>query len=116
MVYQFKIRILLFVIISCLFYQPVLADVVKPALVEIEVDTEKQIVVEVRASIEALLTGINAQYKNTQDAPNAEEYDVYRKMPAAELQQAFSVSSRSCYNLYSYRPSAKPIMNSSHYR
>lgn len=89
MVFQFKIRILLFVIISCLSYQPVLADVVKPALVEIDVDTERQIVVELRASIEALLTGINAQYKNTQDAPNAEEYDVYRKMPAAELQQVF---------------------------
>lgn len=89
MVFQFKIRILLFVIISCLSYQPVLADVVKPALVEIDVDTERQIVVELRASIEALLTGINAQYKNTQDAPNAKEYDVYRKMPSAELQQAF---------------------------
>ena len=66
-----------------------LADVVKPALVEINVDKDGVVKVEVRASIEALLTGINAQYKNTQDAPNAKEYDVYRKMPPDELLQAF---------------------------
>ncbi len=67
-----------------------LADVVKPALVEINVDKERLINVEVRASIEALLTGINAQYKNTQDSPNADEYDEFRKMPASELQLAFA--------------------------
>ncbi len=66
-----------------------IADVVKPALVEINVDSERLVVVEVRASIEALLTGINAQYKNTKDAPNADEYDEFRKMPASELQLAF---------------------------
>ena len=79
----------LFIILSCLSYKSVSADVVKPALIEINVDSDRVIVVEVRASIEALLTGINAQYKNTQDAPNANEYDEFRKMPASELQQAF---------------------------
>ena len=65
------------------------ADVVKPALIEINVDRERSIVIEIRASIEALLTGINAQYKNTKDAPNAAEYDELRKMPPAELRQVF---------------------------
>jgi hydrogenase/urease accessory protein HupE len=65
------------------------ADVVKPALVEINIDEKRLVVVEVRASIEALLTGINARYKNTRDAPNAEDYDVLRKMSAADLEQAF---------------------------
>ena len=51
------------------------ADVVKPALVEISANTNGKLSIEVRASIEALLTGINAQYKNTQDAPTAEAYD-----------------------------------------
>jgi hydrogenase/urease accessory protein HupE len=41
--------------------------------------------VELRASIEALLTGINGRFKNTQDAPNAEEYDHFRVMQAEEL-------------------------------
>ncbi|MDT8281758.1 MAG: HupE/UreJ family protein [Gammaproteobacteria bacterium] len=83
-----KLRLILF-ILSCLSYNAVLADVVKPALVEINVNKDHQIRIEVRASIEALLTGINARYKNTKDAPNAEAYDEFRRMPAAELKQVF---------------------------
>jgi hydrogenase/urease accessory protein HupE len=90
MFFSFNKKSLLFIIISCLSYSAALADVVKPALIEINVDEERLINVEVRASIEALLTGINAKYKNTQEAPNAEEYDVFRKMPASELKQAFA--------------------------
>ena len=68
---------------------PLLADVVKPALVEISAYTNGTVKVEVRASIEALLTGINAQYKNTQDAPMAAEYDELRIMQAVDLQKQF---------------------------
>ncbi len=83
-------RRLIFLFIFCNSFTPlVLADVVKPALVEINVNDKRQLVIEVRASIEALLTGINAKYKNTQDAPNAEEYDEFRKLPGPELEQAF---------------------------
>ncbi len=73
-----------------LFSDVLFADVVKPALVEIKVDTERNIVIEVRASIEALLTGINAQFQNTTESPNADEYDEFRQLPADELQQAFA--------------------------
>ena len=66
------------------------ADVVKPALIEINVNKQGQIDVEIRASIEALLTGINGKYKNTNDAPNAAEYDVLRKMQDIELQLEFN--------------------------
>ena len=90
MIFLLNHRLLLLIIISCLSCKITYADVVKPALVEINVDDERTVVVEIRASIEALLTGINASYKNTQDAPNSQDYDVFRKMPAAELQQAFA--------------------------
>ena len=66
-----------------------LADVVKPALIEINSHMDGNVHIEIRASIEALLTGINAQYKNTQDAPTAAEYDVLRKMPPVELEAEF---------------------------
>ena len=82
-------RLLLTIILYTLCNTAVLADVVKPALVEINVDSERAVRIEVRASIEALLTGINAQYKNTQDAPNADEYDEFRKMTASDLLDAF---------------------------
>ena len=68
---------------------PVRADVVKPALVEISVHADGHCTVELRASLEALLTGINARYRNTQDAPNAADYDALRVLSAADLRQAF---------------------------
>jgi hydrogenase/urease accessory protein HupE len=66
-----------------------LADVVRPALVEISINTNGTYRVEVRASIEALLTGINAKYKNTTEAPNAEAYDALRVLDANQLGDAF---------------------------
>jgi hypothetical protein len=65
------------------------ADVVKPALIEISVSTTGEVSIEIRASIEALLTGINGQYQNTQDAPSAEAYDTLRVLPADQLQKQF---------------------------
>lgn len=65
------------------------ADVVKPALIELTLYPNGTYQLEVRASIEAMLTGINARYKNTQDAPNAEEYDHFRAMEPPQLDQAF---------------------------
>lgn len=68
---------------------PAAADVVKPALVEISVYDDGRLAVEIRASIEALLTGINGQYQNTTEAPTADEYDRLRVLEAEDLQQAF---------------------------
>lgn len=67
----------------------VVADVVKPALIEINSYTNGTVKIEIRASIEALLTEINAQYKNTQDAPTAAEYDSLRVMQPDDLQKQF---------------------------
>lgn len=65
------------------------ADVVKPALVEISTLTSGRVEIEIRASLEALLTGINGKYKNTKEAPNAEEYDVLRALDSHKLGEAF---------------------------
>jgi hydrogenase/urease accessory protein HupE len=68
---------------------PALADVVKPALVEISVSTDGTYRIELRASIEAMLTGINARYRDTREAPNAAAYDELRVLQADELGKAF---------------------------
>jgi hydrogenase/urease accessory protein HupE len=65
------------------------ADVVKPALIEISINTNGTYRIEVRASIEALLTGINSQYRDTTEAPTAQEYDELRVLEAGALAQAF---------------------------
>jgi len=82
-------RLLGIVMLLLLLPVSAMADVVRPALVEISVNTNGTYRVEVRASIEALLTGINARYKNTQDSPNAEAYDALRVLPAEDLSRAF---------------------------
>ena len=68
---------------------PANADVVKPALVEVSVFSDGSTFVQIRTSVEALLTGINGQYQNTQDAPNSEEYDRYRELGPDELKPVF---------------------------
>jgi hypothetical protein len=84
---------LLSVLIICLpgVNYCVQADIVKPALIEISVYKSGRIQVEMRASIEALLTGINSRYKNTQDSPAAEKYDDLRAMPAQQLEKQFKL-------------------------
>ena len=78
--------LLIFLFLSAPGY--LLADVVKPALVEISAHTDGRVEIELRASIEALLTGINGQYKNTKDSPRAAEYDALRAMEAKDLRAA----------------------------
>lgn len=81
-----KLSLFFAVISLCL---PVSADVVKPALVEISVFSDARVTIEIRTSIEALLTGINGRYRNTLEAPNADAYDALRELEAAELREQF---------------------------
>jgi hydrogenase/urease accessory protein HupE len=80
---------LLALLCALLFLPPAVADVVKPALIEISVFSEGRVRVEIRASIEALLTGINGRYRDTTEAPTAEEYDRLRVLEAPALHKAF---------------------------
>ena len=81
-------RLLLALAFFCLT-SPAAADIVKPALVEISVFAEGRFRVEIRASIEALLTGINGQYSDTTQAPTSEAYDRLRELQAPELLAEF---------------------------
>ncbi|MBL4773618.1 MAG: HupE/UreJ family protein [Alcanivoracaceae bacterium] len=83
-------RFKFFTTLFCLISINVQADIVKPALVEISVYTNGSYKIEVRASIEAMLTGINSQYRNTQDAPNAQSYDKLRVMQSGQLENEFA--------------------------
>ncbi len=80
---------LVYLLLLCLPLTPAIGDIVKPALVEISVFSDGHYRAEIRASIEALLTGINSRYKDTREAPTAEEYDRLRALEAPELREAF---------------------------
>lgn len=83
-------KFLFVVVLLCLHFIPaVSADVIKPALVEVTANAGGEVSIEIRTSIEAMLTGINAQYKNTQDSPQAEAYDELRVLQPQQLHEAF---------------------------
>ena len=65
------------------------ADIVKPALIEINVYKSGVVDIVIRASIEAMVTGINSQFKNTRDSPMAKEYDALRILSAEDLSAVF---------------------------
>lgn len=75
--------------IGLLFCLNVQADVVKPALVEISIFHNYRLEVRIDLSLEAVMTGIGTQYKNTRDAPNSVEYDKLRALSAKALRQSF---------------------------
>lgn len=68
---------------------PIQADVVKPALTEINIFADGRVEVEIRTSLEALLTGIDGRYQNTQDAPSSDQYDLLRKQSSEQLFLSF---------------------------
>ncbi len=65
------------------------ADVVKPALVEVSIFADKKVQVEVDLSLEAVMTGIGTQYKNTTESPNSDEYDQLRALEPEVLRERF---------------------------
>ncbi|MDH5353165.1 MAG: HupE/UreJ family protein [Gammaproteobacteria bacterium] len=65
------------------------ADVVKPALTEINLFADGRVEIEIRTSLEALLTGIDGRYRNTQDAPGSERYDLFRQQSSTALAETF---------------------------
>ncbi len=83
-------QLITLLVVGLSLYSPhISADIVKPALVEISVFNKGQYRVEIRASIEAMMTGIDASYKNTKDSPNSDAYDKLRVMQADELLAVF---------------------------
>ncbi len=65
------------------------ADVVKPALVEVSIFSNKTAKIEIDLSLEAVMTGIGTQYKNTTDAPTSAQYDELRALKPNLLRQRF---------------------------
>jgi len=106
---HFKPLILSLLLLFGLYCSPTVADVVKPALIEISVYAEGKYSIEIRVSIEAILTGINAKYKNTKDAPNAEAYDELRALQGADLLLRFKPFEDSFTNAINLKFDNKPV-------
>ncbi|QKQ24752.1 HupE/UreJ family protein [Candidatus Ruthia endofausta] len=68
-----------------------IADVVKPALVEISIYSDKKVTVVIDLTLEAAMTGIGTQYKKTTDAPSSTQYDTLRSLTADDLREQFKI-------------------------
>ena len=79
----------LFLTLLLLISTPLKADVVKPALIEISFFEDKKVEVVIDLSLEAVMTGIGTQFKNTTDSPNSEQYDELRALEPAVLRERF---------------------------
>ncbi len=88
-IHKMQFAIALYLISALLGAKYSAADIVKPALVEISVYADGNYRIELRASIEAMMTGINSKYKNTQDSPFANDYDALRVLQSAQLHEKF---------------------------
>lgn len=84
-----KLSISFYLYFLLLFSVGAKADIVKPTLVEISVFTEGYYQVEIRASIEAILTGINSEFTDTTQSPNSQKYDALRVLQATDLLDEF---------------------------
>ena len=65
------------------------AHELRPAIADITVEQGGLLTARIRLNLEALLAGIGPEHKNTQDAPNAAEYDALRKLPPEEIRARF---------------------------
>ena len=65
------------------------AHEVRPAIFELTVKEDRAITLVGNINIEALLAGIGAEHDDTDDAPNAREYDALRALSGAQLEERF---------------------------
>jgi HupE / UreJ protein len=67
-----------------------LAHEVRPAVITADLSQLGKLDVTVSANLEALLAGIGPQHSDTNDAPEAKQYNQLRGLSTAELRQRFS--------------------------
>ena len=70
--------------------QTILADALKPALVEVTFFKDKKIEIALQVSLEAILANISTDAKDTVNSPNGEYYDQLRVLEPEVLFERFS--------------------------
>jgi len=78
----------LLLILLVIFYS-IRADVLKPALVEITFFDKNKLEITFDLNLEAILSGISTNYKNTKGAPNSDKYNEFRRLEEQKLKNIF---------------------------
>lgn len=68
---------------------PVTAHEIRPAIIDLTLEPDGTYQLDIQTSIETYIAGIGPEFSDTNDAPQAEQYDRYRAMSEAELTPIF---------------------------
>lgn len=83
-------RIILYCITGLLCGLPVLAHELRPTIVTVNFNDAQQFNLEIQLNIEAIIAGLNPKHRDSDAAPNADQYRQLRSLSSAELQQRFA--------------------------
>jgi hydrogenase/urease accessory protein HupE len=88
---DFAVRCTLLIIAGCttLAGEYAVAHTIRPAVATVTVDAEGKLNLQLRVNVEALLAEIDPQYTDTNDSPNAANYDRLRALDPLELAARF---------------------------
>jgi len=80
-------------ILGLLLSWPAAAHRMRPAIVTIAFNADLTHDILIQLNAEAMLAGIGPQHQDTDDAPNAKEYDALRELPPLQLERRIGVLS-----------------------
>jgi len=71
----------------CLCTLPVMAHEIRPAVVDVHLQSDGNYQVALQVNMEALLAGVSPTHSDTNESPNAERYNSLRALPARKLEE-----------------------------
>lgn len=77
----------LFGFLLCLCALPVSAHEIRPAVVDVHLQTDGNYIVALQVNMEAVLAGVSPKHSDTNESPNAESYNRLRALPARKLEE-----------------------------
>ena len=78
---------LLFGFLLCLCALPVSAHEIRPAVVDVHLQSDGNYIVALQVNMEAVLAGVSPKHSDTNESPNAESYNRLRALPARKLEE-----------------------------
>ena len=83
------LRPILFVVIGLLFGAAAQAHTIRPTVVTVSFASDTEIEVAIKANLESLIARIGDEHQDTDESPNAAEYDRLRALAPEQLREAF---------------------------
>ena len=74
-------------LLLCLCTLPVMAHEIRPAVVEVHLQSDGNYQIALQVNMEAVLAGVSPTHSDTNESPNAESYNRLRALPARKLEE-----------------------------